>query len=83
MSKENRKNNYKKLIYNNKINTIIVTNAFSAKLNISTIKYVIYKFDNLISLINANQEDNRTKQDNNSTSYIYFVSSNFSNNYQI
>jgi hypothetical protein len=37
---------------------MIVTNAFSAKLNILTIRYIVYKFDNLISLINANQEDN-------------------------
>jgi len=58
MSKEDRDNNYKKFIYNNKINTMIVTNAFSAKLNILTIRYIVYKFDNLISLINANQEDN-------------------------
>jgi len=58
MSKEDRDNNYKKFIYNNKINTMIVTNAFSARLNILTIRYIIYKFDNLISLINANQEDN-------------------------
>jgi len=83
MSKEDRENSYKKLIYNNNINTIVITSTFSARLNISIIKYVIYKFDNVISLINANQEYKQTKQDNNYTSYIHFVLSSFSKNYEI
>jgi len=62
---------------------MIVTNAFSAKLNILTIRYVIHKFNNLTSLINANQEDDQVERNNNSASYIHFVSLNFSNNYSI
>ncbi len=51
--KEDRDSNYKKFIFNNKINTIVAINAFSARLNILIVKYIIYKFDNLISFINT------------------------------
>lgn len=45
MSKEDRDSNYKKFIFNNKINIIVIINTFSARLNILTIRYI---FINLI-----------------------------------
>lgn len=83
MSKEDRDSNYKKFIFNDKINTIVATNAFSAGLNISTVRYIIHKFDNLISFINADQEDGRAGRDNNNASCIHFVPPNFSKHYSI
>ena len=83
ISKEDRDSNYKKFIFNNKINTIVAINVFSAELNISTVRYIIYKFDNLISFINADQKDSLAEQNNNNTSYIYFVLFNFSKHYSI
>ena len=80
MSIEERKSTYNKFSNNSTSNLIIATNALSAGINISSIKYVFHKYDPWMSLIDTDQEDGRAGRNNQNATCVHFVPSKFFKN---
>ena len=80
MSIESRKSTYNDISKNIKSNLIVATSALSAEINISTIKFVIHKYDKFMSLIDTDQKNERTGRNFQNVTCIHFVPSNFFKN---